>query len=577
MLINATFAFASDATQADQNQFKTAVNAVIAKFESMFTNTNVTLNVTFAYGEEYQSNTSSSITYQRMANATATGSFELGHSQTAYQPEAYSTLLTQLQSKNSGIQHAAYATLPSAQNNPFSNDTLWLSTAQEKALGITASYSLAGFDGVVGIISNEELQAGGYTGDWTTAAPTNGNQFYMMGVIEHELSEVMGRDAMDGTNAINNAPSYSLMDMSRYSAPGVRQATDGNPAYFSTDNGNHAELYWNNPALASGDLGDWAPSGPNNAVPTGNDAFLNNSHPGVINEISSVDQQLMNVLGWDVPFTISAATIEGEYLAIWRGPIDPTAAQSIANAINAGQETETQFINDTLSQAAATTQPAVAVEASMYNAVGASAEITMLATQFLPGQVYNAAAHHLNAVVYASEALGLAFAFGNENHNSAFAGNFGPGNASLANTTAGDAAFAAAAASSIFGSASTPTLVNAIDNWVSNWKTFYSAHGIPGQVNPSAAQIDLAARGAAWGDAVGVALDNNLGPLKGQVINFLEDATQGSAVYSASLASQPAHAGFHAETAGASAGSADAAVQLTGVAADLTHLGLIHA
>ena len=62
--------------------------------------------------------------------------------------------------------------------------------------------------------------------------------------------------------------------------------------------------------------------------------------------------------------------------------------------------------------------------------------------------------------------------------------------------------------------------------------------------NVTAAQIDLAARGAAWGDAVGTALANNLGPLAGQAANFLEDAAQGSAVYSASLGSQPMHAPF---------------------------------
>jgi hypothetical protein len=67
-----------------------------------------------------------------------------------------------------------------------------------------------------------------------------------------------------------------------------------------------------------------------------------------------------------------------------------------------------------------------------------------------------------------------------------------------------------------------------IDGWVSNWKAFYSNHGVPGISDPSTAQIDLAARGAAWGDAVGVALANDLGPLKGEVINFFLDAAQGA-------------------------------------------------
>ena len=67
-----------------------------------------------------------------------------------------------------------------------------------------------------------------------------------------------------------------------------------------------------------------------------------------------------------------------------------------------------------VSQAANTTLPAVAVEGCMYGAVGTSAEITLLASQFLPAQVALAIQNGLNPLVYASEALGLAFAFGNE-------------------------------------------------------------------------------------------------------------------------------------------------------------------
>ena len=48
-----------------------------------------------------------------------------------------------------------------------------------------------------------------------------------------------------------------------------------------------------------------------------------------------------------------------------------------------------------------------------------------------------------------------------------FAHSFGPSNATMPNSVAGDAAFAFAAASAIFGDASTTTLVNAIGNYVS--------------------------------------------------------------------------------------------------------------
>jgi hypothetical protein len=80
----------------------------------------------------------------------------------------------------------------------------------------------------------------------------------------------------------------------------------------------------------------------------------------------------------------------------------------------------------------------------------------------------------------------------------------------------------------------------------------------------------LAAR--PWGDAVGVALANNLGPLNAQAINFLEDAAQGTAIYLAALSSQPNHAPFQG-AATASVASAAGSVQLTGVAAHVDHGG----
>ena len=243
----------------------------------------------------------------------------------------------------------------------------------------------------------------------------------------------------------------------------------------------------------------------------------------------------------------STTTIQNDYLAITRTFLSLNEATTVANAINAGTQTEAQYVSGLLSQASNTAIPAVAVEVSMYGMVGTSAEVTSLATQFLPDQVAFATQHGLNAQVYASEALGLALAFGNETGSATFATNFGPSNAAMENSTAGDLAFATAAATAIFGSASTANLVNVMDAWVTNWKAFYTGNGLPGIANATAAQIDLAARGAAWGDAVGVALDNNLGPLKALATNFLMDAAEGIASYSMSLVGQPAHHPFQGE------------------------------
>jgi hypothetical protein len=242
--------------------------------------------------------------------------------------------------------------------------------------------------------------------------------------------------------------------------------------------------------------------------------------------------------------TATAQLIQNDYLAIARAAAPSDQTRVIVNAIDGGTQTEAQYVESLLSQVANTTIPAIAVEGSMYGAVGTSAEITFLVTQFLPGQVANAMAYGFIPQVYASEALGLAFAFGNESGSTSFAANFGPSNATMPNSMTGDASFAAAAAGAIFGSASTANLVNVLAGFVANWKAFYSSHGVPGILNASPSQIDLAARGAAWGDAVGIALANNLGPLNEQTKNFLEDAAQGTAVYSASLASQPSHAPF---------------------------------
>jgi hypothetical protein len=258
----------------------------------------------------------------------------------------------------------------------------------------------------------------------------------------------------------------------------------------------------------------------------------------------------LNVLGFNVNTSsvgpaIAATTIQNDFLGITRTALPVDQATSIANAISAGVQTETQYVNGLLTQVANTTIPAVAVEASMYGAVGSSVEITLLTAQFLPGQVAFAQKFGLNPQVVSTEAMGLVFASGNETGSTIFANNLGPSNPAMGNSTAGDAAFAAAAATSIFGSASTANLVNAIDSFVTYWKGFYTSAGVlPGIPNPTAAQIDLAARGAAWGDAVGVALANNIGPLNAEVANFLEDAAQGIAQYSVALVGQPAHHAF---------------------------------
>ena len=66
-------------------------------------------------------------------------------------------------------------------------------------------------------------------------------------------------------------------------------------------------------------------------------------------------------------------------------------------------------------------------------------------------------------------------------------------------------------------------------------RLFIPSNGLPWNSNATLAEIDLAARGAAWGDAVGTALVNNIGPLSCRPLIFIDDAAQGTAIYGASL------------------------------------------
>ena len=111
--------------------------------------------------------------------------------------------------------------------------------------------------------------------------------------------------------------------------------------------------------------------------------------------------------------------------------------------------------------------------------------LTFLSTQFLPAQVATAIAHGFNPTVYASEALGLALA-----STAGFNTNF----ANLSTT-----AFVQAVANA------TGVNANAIQGFVNNWVAFYSG---PGSGAHPGLSVQQASYGAAFGDAIGVALLN---------------------------------------------------------------------
>src|SRR5271166_1957505 len=200
---------------------------------------------------------------------------------------------------------------------------------------------------------------------------------------------------------------------------------------------------------------------------------------------------------------VSVADLEQLQLGIqfYTNVAEATTEAALINAGSPGQ-TVFSYAEQLLAANISTSQVAMADNTLMYDQL---ASVSTLSTQcvgppapgFLPSQVTYAIAHGFDPTVFAAQALGLALSnpLGGTNN---FQTNYG----GLSNT-----AFASAAAIAIFGSA-TPGLVNFALSHVAYWTNFYTVNGINGDTTPTAAQIQIAAYGATFGEMVGVALEN---------------------------------------------------------------------
>ena len=283
--MNLNISYSANAQATAPVGFFNAVNYVSSVFDSTFTN-NVTVSIEVGYGDFPEDNSTVA---------------PLGESdQASVAPTSY----TQVRSALLGQGAPGSGTLPSSSTI---TGTLMLPTAQEKALGIIPNNN--SLDGWIGIASDATLQTIGSTWSFDPTAPLSSTQFYIVGTIEHEISEVMGR-----TSYLDQFREYGIVDLYRYQSANTRQLTaSGNPSYFSTDNGVTAADYWNNASLKpQEDFADWAPNGPNGVHPTGADAFLSESPPGQINALTPTDLTLMAALGWTIavprPAVVSVMT-----------------------------------------------------------------------------------------------------------------------------------------------------------------------------------------------------------------------------------------------------------------------------
>jgi hypothetical protein len=243
--------------------FTADVQSVVNYFESHFSNP-VTITIDVGYGE---------------VDGSSLGSGALGESITYFDPVSYAQLHSTLAANlNANGNSAAAATLPAT--SPVSGQW-WVSTAEAEALGITSASNNP--DGYVGFSSTANI----FAYNDTNGVPSN--QYDFTAVVAHEISEVMGRQMFDGTNAFGTGASYDPLDLFHYSASGVRDFT-GYTGYASADGGKTSLDAFN--TIRGGDLADWASS-------AGNDAFDAFSNPGVVNAVTASDLTELNLLGWD--------------------------------------------------------------------------------------------------------------------------------------------------------------------------------------------------------------------------------------------------------------------------------------
>ena len=203
------------------------------------------------------------------------GSFDLGESSSNTVTTTYAQLPPSLL-LNSGL-------VPWV--DPTGGRTITVNTADAKVLGLSGPSS--SLDGSVGFDS-----AVTWTFDANHRAQPNAYDF--IGVAEHEISEVMGRNSMLTPGCTGSSCPESVLDLFRYTAPGHHDltGTQGDGAYFSLNGGVTSVNTYNTNAAT--DLADW--------VGQTVDAFNFSGGTGQELPVSYGDRQEMYALGYGQVF-----------------------------------------------------------------------------------------------------------------------------------------------------------------------------------------------------------------------------------------------------------------------------------
>lgn len=222
-------------TGAVDSTLQSSVSSAIQTIGSIFTGTNITVNIDFQLMD--------------------TG---LGASLSGRVTPSYSEFRTALaNTTTTSIGTLAVSHLPTSSNNPVlgSGESMSMTTANARAIGLTADprkfVDGAFYDGIVYI-------------------NTSAGSFDYVSVVEHEINEVLGLgSAMGaGTTALPNVTMPE--DLYRYNANGTRSfsLSSSELAYFSVD----GTVTSTSPQFnqdGTGDYGDWCSASPSNCTSFG--------------------------------------------------------------------------------------------------------------------------------------------------------------------------------------------------------------------------------------------------------------------------------------------------------------------
>jgi hypothetical protein len=183
---------------------------------------------------------------------------------------------------------SAVASLPTTDPTGSNSGNVFVFTqAEGKALGLVSSNTS---DGTMTFGNGFN-----YSFDPNQRAVTGSYDF--IGLVEHEISEVMGRAGITGATTGNGLADFSPLDLFRYTAAGaLAPSNNGAGVYFSINGGTTNLHYFNNAASNHLDTADWA----NFQAQYPNDSFNQYANVGTVNDISPLDLMVMDAIGWDL-------------------------------------------------------------------------------------------------------------------------------------------------------------------------------------------------------------------------------------------------------------------------------------